>query len=186
MTSPRGGRAEAQFAFSFPLKVLATAAGLLILALVVGWLLPARWEVERNVLVDAAPDVVYSWLEDPRRWDDWASLGEVEARFSGPERGPGATRRWDHPELGDGVFTILATVPHREVRYRVRVQQGSMVTEGMLRLEPEGEGTRVTWRERGDFGWNPLLGYLAPSMDRMQGAQMEGALERLARRVAAG
>jgi len=41
------------------------------------------------------------------------------------------------------------------------------------------------WRERGDFGWNPLLGYVARTMDRTQGAQMEAALARLAERVRA-
>ena len=186
MTARESGRANAQFAFSFPLKVLATVSGLLMLALVVGWLLPGRWQVERDALVDASPAVVFGWLEDARRWGDWAPLGDVEASFSGPERGPGATRSWDHPELGDGVFTIVATDPDREVRYRVRVERGSLVTEGTFRLEPEGEGTRVTWQESGDFGRNPLFGFLAPSMDRMQGAQMEGALARLARRVAEG
>ena len=187
MTSPRGGRAEAQLAFSFPLKVLATAAGLLILALVVGLAAPGPLGGGAECLGGRRPGCRLQLARGPAPLGRLGLPGRGRGALSpGPERGPGATRRWDHQELGDGVFTILATVPHREVRYRVLVQQGSMVTEGMLRLETEGDGTRVTWRERGDFGWNPLLGYLAPSMDRMQGAQMEGALARLARRVAEG
>ena len=168
---------------SFSLKVLSGAIGLLLLALLIGFLLPGSWEVERSAVLLARPAVVFPWLDDPHRWDQWAPLGDVEAAFSGPARGADASRRWTHPEVGDGVFTIVSTIPDREVRYRVEVQEGRMVTEGILRLTAEGTGTRVTWQEQGDFGRNPLLGYMARSMDRMQGAQMEGSLSRLGERV---
>ena len=168
---------------SFPLKVLSAAIVLLVLALLIGFLLPGRWDVERSAVVAAPPAAVFPWLDDPHRWDQWAPLGEVIATFSGPPRGAGASRRWTHPEVGDGMFTILSTILDREVRYRVEVQGGRMVTEGTLRLSAEGTGTRVTWQEQGDFGRNPLFGYLARSMDRMQGAQMEGSLARLGEQV---
>lgn len=170
---------------SFPLKVLTATVGLLVAALVVGLLLPSRWEVERSALMSAPADAVFPWLDDPHRWEGWAPIGQVQATFSGPARGAGATRRWDDPQVGDGVFTIVSAVSDREVRYRVEIQGGTLVTEGTLRLEPEGSGTRVVWREAGDFGANPLFGYLARSMDHMQGAQMESALARLADSVAA-
>ena len=168
------------YRFSFPIKVLAGASALLAAALVVGWLLPGRWEVERSVRVNAPPEAVYAWLDDPRRWDAWAPLGDVESSFTGPDRGAGATRSWDHPDMGDGSFRILAAAPAREVRYRVEVQEGTLITEGTVSLAPEEGGTRVTWVERGDFGPNPLMGYTALGMDRMQGNQMENALRRLA------
>ena len=168
---------------SFPLKVLSGAIVLMMLVLLIGFLLPSRWDVERSAVVDAPPAAVFPWLDNPYQWDQWAPLGEVAATFSGPPRGAGASRRWNHPEVGDGVFTILFTIPDREVRYRVEVQGGRMVTEGTLSLTAEGSGTRVTWQEQGDFGRNPLLGYLARSMDRMQGAQMEVSLARLGERV---
>ncbi|MDE2773699.1 MAG: SRPBCC family protein [Gemmatimonadota bacterium] len=175
-----GGPAGAGFRFNFPVKVLAAAAAMLGAALVTGLLLPGTWRAERSTLVEASPAAVFVWLEDPRRWDRWAPLGDVATTFSGPERGVGATRSWDHTEMGDGTFTLTAVVPGREVRYRVSVQEGSLVTEGALTLESEGNGTRVTWSERGDFGLNPLMGFMARGMDRLQGAQMEGALARLA------
>ncbi len=38
---------------------------------------------------------------------------------------------------------------------------------------------RVTWREEGDLGRNPLMGYVARNMPESQGAQMAEDLEKL-------
>jgi hypothetical protein len=48
-----------------------------------------------------------------------------------------------------------------------------------MRLSAEGGGTRIRWREQGDFGANPLMGYWARFMERAQGAELEKALDRL-------
>jgi hypothetical protein len=48
-----------------------------------------------------------------------------------------------------------------------------------VRLSPEGPGTRIAWREEGDFGRNPLMGYWARFMERAQGTELEKALDRL-------
>jgi carbon monoxide dehydrogenase subunit G len=170
---------------SFPLKVLSVAIGLLVLVMVAGVVMGGKWRVERAVSVAAPPATVFTWIDDPRRWDEWAPLGEVKTTFSGPERGVGATRSWDDPNFGDGVFRIVETTPDQAVRYHVEVQKGALVTDGVIELAPEGAGTRVTWREAGDFGHNPLMGYTARSMDRMQGPQMENSLKRLAEKIAA-
>jgi hypothetical protein len=39
---------------------------------------------------------------------------------------------------------------------------------------------RITWRERGNLGQNPLMGYWALSMDRAQSDELVKGLERLA------
>ena len=40
-------------------------------------------------------------------------------------------------------------------------------------------GSVVTWTERADLGWNPLLGWTALTMDESQGRQLEESLARL-------
>ena len=66
------------------------------------------------------------------------------------------------------------------VSYRVEVNDGRMSTDGTLELNPEGAGTRVRWREEGDLGRNPLMGYWALSMDRAQSDELQKSLDRLA------
>lgn len=182
-STPGTGTGPKRPIVSFPLKVLTAAIGVLVTAMLVGVALGGKWQVERSTLVAAPPSTVFAWLDDPRKWDEWAPLGEVAATFSGPARGPGATRSWNDANFGDGIFRIERTVPDREVRYHVEVQEATLITDGTIELAAEGAGTRVTWRETGDFGHNPLMGYTARSMDRMQGPQMENSLRRLAEKV---
>lgn len=161
-------------------KVVAALAAFGALVLGVGVALPGTWSAERTTVVGASPDSVFAWIEAPRRWDRWTAWGGLESTFSGPPRGAGATRSWDDPFMGEGTFAITGSERPRRLEYRVEVEDGAMVTRGTFMLEAAGpDSTRVTWRESGDFGWNPLMGYAALNMDRIQGAELERGLVRL-------
>jgi len=164
---------------SFGTKILGGAAALLMVLLLVGYLLPAEWEAEAESTLAAAPDRVFEQVATPegwRAWTPWPDSGVVRA---GPERGPGARLDWDDRELGSGTFTIVELDPPRLVRYAVDVSGGAMRTAGSITLAPAHGGTHVVWRESGDLGRNPLMGYWARSMRRAQSAELAKGLERL-------
>jgi carbon monoxide dehydrogenase subunit G len=165
--------------FSWGTRVLAGGALLFVLVLVGGALLPGTWSATASRTVAASPDAVLALLDSPEGWQAWTPWPEAGLEREGPERGEGAVLRWAHPNLGDGAFEIVSVEPGRAVAYVVRVEEGSMITRGRVELEPTGGGTRVTWREEGDFGWNPLMGYWALAMERVQGGELEKGLERL-------
>ncbi len=165
--------------FSVGVRILGSLAGMLALALAVGFALPGTWSVERSLTVAAPPEAVYPLIEAPSSWRTWTAWPDSGLGAGGPERGVGAGLRWDDPELGDGRFEVVEAVALEKVRYRVEVEGGTLRTEGVLTLVAEGGGTRVTWREEGDFGWNPLMGYWARFMERVQGRELDKALARL-------
>lgn len=176
--------AEEEPTFATPLlgtawKILTVLSGLLVLFLGVGLALPGTWTATRERVVPVPPDSVFPWLDVLERWQRWTPWPEVEITRSGPPGGEGATMSWDDPFAGDGRFTIVTSEPPRRLTYRVEVEGGSMVTLGTFELQPVPEGTRVRWTEEGDFGWNPLMGWAALRMDRVQGAELERALRRL-------
>lgn len=152
--------------------------GVLIL-LAIGAFLPGEWAAERSAWIAAPPEAIYPYVESADAWARWTPSPESGVEVFGPERGEGSGRRWDDPGYGQGEFTISHTDPPHEVSYSVEVEGGSIRIEGRIRLEPADDGTHVTWREEGDFGWNPLLGYLAGRMGDLQGAQLEASLDRL-------
>ncbi|MEX2531409.1 MAG: SRPBCC family protein [Gemmatimonadota bacterium] len=158
--------------------------GLLLLALLaLGYLLPSEWSAERTRTLDAPADLVLPYVDGARGWTRWTPAPESDVEYFGPERGEGSGHRWDDPGYGEGEFRITSLESPGRVTYEVEVEGGAIRIAGTMHVDPMGEGTRVVWREEGDFGWNPLLGYLAGRMDDLQGAQMEASLDALSRLV---
>lgn len=162
------------------LKLFISAVAVFLLLVVgIGLALPGTWEAERSVRVAADADTVFAYLDSVEGWAAWAPLAAVSGERDGPDRGPGATLRWDDPEWGQGEWRITEVEAGRAVAYEVRVEDGALVTRGRVALSRDDGGTRVAWTESGDFGWNPVLAYMALGMERLQGREMEKSLAAL-------
>jgi carbon monoxide dehydrogenase subunit G len=161
--------------------VLGGGAVILLVLIGVGFLLPTDWEARAEGVIPAAPDVVLTFLDSPEGWQAWTPWPDSTER-TGPERGAGAAIAWNNRELGAGTFQVERATAS-EVVYVVRVEGAGnavMETRGTVTLLAEGSGTRVRWREEGDLGRNPLMGYWALSMDRAQSAELGKSIDRLA------
>ena len=166
--------------------ILGGGAALLVGFLGVGFLLPGRWEAHAEAVIPASSAQLRPYLESPEGWQAWTAWPD-SLRRSGPERGVGARMVWDDEEVGSGSFRLESVEPGRRVTYAVEVtgEGGSaMRTEGAVELRPVPGGTSVAWREVGDLGSNPLMGYWAFFMGDAQATEMRKSLERLAAAVA--
>jgi hypothetical protein len=164
--------------FSLGTRILGGGAVILMVFLLVGLLLPTDWEAEASRVIPATPEAVLAYLDSPEGWQQWTPWPESGVERSGPDRGEGAKLAWDDPDLGTGSLTLGATSPAR-VEYEVDVGEGAMRTTGVVTVAPVPEGVRVTWREEGDLGQNPLMGYWAISMGRAQSEELSKGLQRL-------
>jgi hypothetical protein len=172
-------------------RIFGGIALVLLLFLAVGLFLPGRWSVEESLVIEAGADEIFPWLDTVSLWEEWTPWPEESGEADGPASGVGAARTWDDPVFGAGSFTIVESRPPRRIAYTVLVEGGAMQVDGEFTLAPsaaehERPGTLVTWSESGDFGWNPLLGYVALTMSRSQGEELRRGLDRLARAVERG
>lgn len=161
--------------------VLGGGALLMIAFLAVGFFLPGTWEATVEVTLAASADELAPYLESPRGWRAWTTWPDSVAA-EGPARGPGAAMSWDDPQLGTGTFRIDGVDRDGGVRYSVAVEGvggGVMETSGSIALVSARDSTLVRWREEGDLGGNPLMGYWALSMKRAQSGEMRKSLDRL-------
>jgi len=136
-------------------------------------------EVQRHIT--APPETVWPVYTDWCSWTDWARLGRVRlSRAGAPDRnGVGAIRSINN--FGHEVHEeIVGFEPPHRVVYRV---VGGLVPmrdhEGEVILEPEGGGTRVTWR----CHFVPTLPGTGPAMRALVGGIFSHALRGLQRRM---
>jgi hypothetical protein len=147
--------------------------------MVLGVILPEGWEAEASIEVQATPAQVFPLLNRAARWEEWTPSPESGTEYFGPDEGAGSGRRWDDLGYGQGEFVILSSQPSRSVAYAVQVEEGAIEIQGRIDLDSVSRGTIIRWTEIGDFGWNPLLGYLASRMSNLQSVQLNASLSNL-------
>jgi uncharacterized protein YndB with AHSA1/START domain len=159
---------------------LAVAAALLV---VVGFLLPGTYRIERSVVIAAPPERIYALVATPRRWQEWSVWNRrdpaMAMTFFGPESGAGAGWTWDSKTEGKGRMTFVTADPAKGFTYELFFPDVESTSTGDIRFEPQGDATRVTWSNAGSFGRNPLLHYMALCMDRLVGPDFEAGLANL-------
>jgi uncharacterized protein YndB with AHSA1/START domain len=154
--------------------------------LVVLFLLPTGWQVERQRDVAAPPERVFPLLEDLRAWPRWSPWQEsaypgLVFRYAPLTRGPGAELTWDSKATGDGRLRIDESEPPHRLAFSMSFQKGRIEAHDTLQLQPlPGGRTRVIWRDRGSLG-HTLLGRLSLHLiETSMGRDLERGLAALA------
>jgi uncharacterized protein YndB with AHSA1/START domain len=158
--------------------------GAIALAVVIGgFFVPSSFEVRRSAVINASPNKIYDLVVEPRRWKEWSVWSrrdpDMKITYSGPPFGMGAKWAWQSKSEGTGSMEFTRVEPDRTVEYSLSFPEFGMRSAGALRLEPQGNATRITWNNAGDVGGNPLKHYLTLMMDRMVGPDFEAGLANL-------
>ena len=91
-------------------------------------------------------------------------------------------------EKDGGGFTVTVEQDGQPQTFEyemVMESNDNMTVLGEISYRPVEGGTEVSWHDRGDLGWNPLLRLLKPVFERTMGGAFEQGLEGLASRVEA-
>jgi|CXWL01.1.fsa_nt_gi effector-binding domain-containing protein len=156
---------------------------LVVILCAIGAFLPSGAHVERSVLIDRPPSVVFPLLNSYKRFNEWSPWYPLDPSakytYSGPESGVGAKMAWvGNDAVGTGSQTITASEPLS--RIATDLDFGEMgVAKVEFKLVPEGQGTRVTWGFSSDAGWSIVGRYFNLMMDKFIGADYEKGLAKL-------
>jgi carbon monoxide dehydrogenase subunit G len=156
-------------------------AGVLILAATK----PDTFRVQRAAIVEAPPEKVFAFINDFKRWGAWSPWEkkdpEMKRTFGAATSGKGAVYAWDgNKDVGQGRMEIAESVPPSKVAIKLDFlkpfEAHNMVE---FTLEPEGDGTNVTWAMQGDSPYFAKIMQVFVSMDRMVGKDFEAGLTNL-------
>lgn len=115
--------------------------------------------IERELLIDASPEVVFDVVSRPEHVQEW---WPDAADYPVVPGGAGRIRFGD-PDAGGGwvQFTVVDAVPHRLFSFRWTHEEGETAALGnsflvVFELEPAGSGTRLRLTETGfrERGWD--------------------------------
>lgn len=157
--------------------------GAVVLLSAIGAFLPSSVRVERSVLIDRPPSVVFALLNSYQRFNEWSPWYGLDPNaqytYSGAASGVGAKMAWiGNDAVGSGSQTITASEPF--TRVAADLDFGEMgVAKVDFKLVPEGPGTRVTWGFASDAGWNIVGRWFNLLMDKFIGADYEKGLSKL-------
>lgn len=164
-------------------KVLLGVALFFFIILGVGWILPSSFHVERQILINAQPDAIFTHIGDLHNWQKWGVWFErdpqMEVTFSGTAGTVGMTSSWISESQGSGEMEIIAIEPNKMMSYRLFFPEFGMGSTGKILLQSQGDKTLVIWQDFGDVGSNPINHYFAALMDTMIGPDFEQGLENL-------
>ncbi|MET0660080.1 MAG: SRPBCC family protein [Steroidobacteraceae bacterium] len=165
------------------LKLIGIVIAVLILALLItAAARPDHFSVERTATINAPPEKIYPLIEDFRRWPAWSPYEKLDPAMkrtiSGPASGKGAVYEWSgNSKAGQGRMEIVAAEPLTHVGIELDFIK-PMKAHNMadFKLQPQANGTRVTWTMNGP---NTFLGKVMSlffDMDRMIGKDFETGL----------
>lgn len=170
-------------------KVLIILVVIIGLILVVGFLLPTTYHVERSRVVAAPPEALYAVVNDFKqwpKWDPWAGKdATMKYTYEGSPTGVGSVQHYTSENSGEGTIRITESEPGRKVKMEMDFKMGEEeLPTATYTFEPIGDGkTKVTWSMDGETSMRPIGSYFGLMMDSMIGPDFERGLENLDKAV---
>ncbi len=165
-------------------KIFIGLLGLIVLLLVIAFLLPSKYHVERNTFIMANKLTIYDLTSHFQKWDLWAPWTQKidsTAKFElvGPDGEVGTKRIWDGKILRDGEMVLTQLIPGELVAYNLSFHKGDYKSKGKLTIEALGDSCKVSWIDDGDLGYNPISRYMGLFMGKMMNPDFDKGLSKL-------
>ncbi len=110
---------------------------------------PSQAHIEKSIIINAPPEAIFPEVSNYRNfvtWSPWSKMDpEAKQTFEGPDGKAGSKMSWDGPESGTGTQWIEEVEENKRVKSGLAFGGYSATYSNEFILEPEGDGTKVTW-----------------------------------------
>jgi uncharacterized protein YndB with AHSA1/START domain len=174
-------------------EIIAIIAVVLAIAIAVVLILaatkPNTFSVQRAATVKAAPEKIFSLINDFHQWGTWSPWEKkdpaMKRSFSGAASGKGAVYGWDgNKNVGSGRMEILdASLPSKIVIKLDFFKPFEGHNTAEFTMLPQGDATNVTtnvsWIMHGPASFMSKVMQVFMNMDKMIGKDFEAGLANL-------
>ncbi len=151
---------------------------------------PNDYIISRSLLIQNTPAQIFPWMNNSRlaeRWGPWLEADpQATMVYSGPEAGVGSKTSWDSQgQLGKGSATIIESIPNERIEIALEYSRPmTMTQQSTYLLNPEAQGTIVTWKVTGKSSFiGRLFCFFRGGMDKVVGGMFEQGLQNLKKQV---
>jgi uncharacterized protein YndB with AHSA1/START domain len=172
------------------LRLLGGLVAVLLLLVLVAYLLPSTYRVERTIVINAKPEAVFALVGDLRRWKEWGAWQErdpaMKMTYAEKTAVVGGWSAWESKSEGSGKMTITATDAPKRVVYLLEFPEMGTSSEGTMTLTSAAGGVQVVWSDGGSLGMNPLFRWFGLFIEKIIGPDFEKGLANLKKLAEAG
>lgn len=126
--------------------VLLAIVGILVIVVAIQ---PTDGHIEKSIVINAPPSSVFphvSQYKNFNAWSPWAKMDpEAKQSFEGTDGTLDAKMSWDGPKTGTGSLWLIEVDPNKHVKSGMKFGGADDTYYNDFFLEPEGNGTKVTW-----------------------------------------
>jgi hypothetical protein len=144
---------------------------------IIGAFLSPKSHLERSIVVNAQPAVIFEQINSFKNFNRWSPWMEkdpnTKTTFEGPDAGVGAKMNWESEEVGNGSQWIIESVEGKHLRTGMQFSDMDGTYTSDINLEPVEGGTKVTWTYDGDVSGT---GVATSLMGKVMGKFMDGML----------
>ena len=158
--------------------------GIIALLVIISFLLPKTYRVERSIFIKSNPDVIYRLTSNFQQWHLWVPwTKEVDStavfEMKGEPAQVGTSWKWNGKVLGNGEMIASELKRDQLVAYDLAFNKGQYRSKGKIVIENHGDSCKVSWIDEGDLGYNPMSRYMGLFMGRMMGPDFEKGMAKL-------
>ena len=170
------------------LRILGGLVAFVVIVFALGFVLPDRARVEREIVINAPQEEVFALVSDFNEWEKWSPWASIDpdAEYTLTGQGVGQRMEWksDNPEVGDGSQVLTAiNAPDSVDTFLDFGDMGQ--ANATFKLSPAYDGVKVVWsfesnmRKGVPFMMKPMSTYMGFFMDGFLGPAYEEGLENL-------
>lgn len=169
------------------LKILGfTVLTIVVIYIVLGLVGPSTYKVERELLIDASPNKVWSQVSDFNAWENWSPWKEKDPTMvntiEGTPASIGHSNSWSgNPETsGKGGMTFTSIEENKSLTYDLSfTEPWEMSSTGGFTLTEQDGKTLINWYDTGDipFAQRPMMLFM--DLDQMMGPDFEKGLKNI-------